>query len=351
MRHPKKRRSIRRCRRGGYVLVLVVLLLFGIMAMAALVIDIGFARLTQRQMQTAVDAASLEGLRGAPAMSYDQRQTNAEQMMGWLFDDDLDPSNGDDGIAGNGGQFGAGPLVDFSGSAGDPVLVASQLMVVDPSNPVYKPSIIRQNETLDAFKIELRRGANDLSDANLISNGPAVPYLFARGSLVNRSSIANGITVRATGIANAQPVVCIEASNPRLLDIALSMDEWDAGVPVPWSSTFVATSGVIGEAILTSNTGSPPDLTGYVALYSTTAFNRVIGFGYASVDATTGLVTKRPFDNVVPQIATENASGVFCRPLDATIPPDELKTVFQERTNRLRGVPRTDILLAPVSGS
>ena len=36
---------------------------FGLMGLAALVIDMGFARLAQRQMQTAVDSAALEGLR------------------------------------------------------------------------------------------------------------------------------------------------------------------------------------------------------------------------------------------------------------------------------------------------
>jgi uncharacterized membrane protein len=50
-------------KRRGYTLVFFAMFLFGFMALAALVIDIGFARLTQRQMQTAVDAAALEGLR------------------------------------------------------------------------------------------------------------------------------------------------------------------------------------------------------------------------------------------------------------------------------------------------
>lgn len=281
MGYPIKRRSIKRNRRGGYVLVLVVLLLFGIMAMAALVIDIGFARLTQRQMQTAVDAASLEGLRGAPAMSYDQRQTNAEQMMGWLFDDDLDPSNGDDGIAGNGGQFGAGPLVDFSGSAGDPVLVASQLMVVDPSNPVYKPSIIRQNETLDAFEIELRRGANDLSDANLISNGPAVPYLFARGSLVNRSSIANGITVRATGVARQRRVVRVGLpvlDIPGAIPLAYFLTDW--GVSPTNPRALLAAPTKIGQLVSPLGAGDP-NQTGYCAVFTQIGgVDRVIGFGW-----------------------------------------------------------------------
>ena len=39
------------------------MIFFGLMGLAALVIDMGFARLAQREMQTAVDSAALEGLR------------------------------------------------------------------------------------------------------------------------------------------------------------------------------------------------------------------------------------------------------------------------------------------------
>ena len=49
--------------RAGYALVLFVMIFFGLMGLAALVIDMGFARLAQNQMQTAVDCAALEGLR------------------------------------------------------------------------------------------------------------------------------------------------------------------------------------------------------------------------------------------------------------------------------------------------
>jgi hypothetical protein len=49
--------------RRGYVLILFAMLLFAILGLAALVIDLGMARLTQRQMQTAVQSAALEGLR------------------------------------------------------------------------------------------------------------------------------------------------------------------------------------------------------------------------------------------------------------------------------------------------
>src|SRR5208337_4438462 len=53
----------KRTKRAGYVLVFFAFMFFGLMGLAALVIDMGFARLAQRQMQTAVDSAALEGLR------------------------------------------------------------------------------------------------------------------------------------------------------------------------------------------------------------------------------------------------------------------------------------------------
>ena len=58
-----KPRRGKRTDRAGYALVLFLMMVFGLMGLAALVIDLGFARLAQRQMQTAVDSAALEGLR------------------------------------------------------------------------------------------------------------------------------------------------------------------------------------------------------------------------------------------------------------------------------------------------
>lgn len=395
----RRRKQERQLRRGGYVLVLVVLLLFGIMAMAALVIDIGFARLTQRQMQTAVDGASLEGLRYRDGLwpeasdpnsdQYDLERRNAASLTAArMFDDNLladeaDPWN-----------FGAGPIVEFSGGAGAPDLVASQDMTI-PATPVYKPTgsqqlkrnLGRNNADGDmlpgnysvnstshqedatytrndfaiadggsAFLVRMRRSNESFVGSDTASNGPALPYLFARGSLFNRSNdpaqakLNDGIQVRATGIAHAQPAVCIGANNPLLLGIAIEINQWEMGVPIPWIETRIADTGIIGEAALIPNTGTPPNQSGYVALFSAVAFNRVIGFGYAAVDSPTSTVTKLLFNNVVTQIATENASAVFCRPLDANIPSAELVLVFQERTTRLLNSSRNDILLAPVSG-
>src|SRR5271155_4652603 len=53
----------RRRDRGGYMLVLAAVMLFVLFGFAALVIDMGFVRLAQRQMQSAANSAAMEGLR------------------------------------------------------------------------------------------------------------------------------------------------------------------------------------------------------------------------------------------------------------------------------------------------
>ena len=138
-------------RRGGYVMVLFAMLLFAIMAMAALVIDIGFARVAQRQMQSAADSAALEGLRGEGVTDYAQRQDAAQRMISWTFDDELDTTIGDSGTV----DFGS--VARFSGGAGDPNLNASQLMTVDANNSTVidrSPNPLAANQ----FSVAVQRG-------------------------------------------------------------------------------------------------------------------------------------------------------------------------------------------------
>jgi hypothetical protein len=105
--------------RRGNVLVLFALLVFVLFAVAALVIDLGLALTTRRQMQTAVDSAALEGLRGRddPALAKGQRDLARRQAAGAVaaavFDDDLDPDDGDPRA------FGAGPVLPLQGGAID----------------------------------------------------------------------------------------------------------------------------------------------------------------------------------------------------------------------------------------
>ena len=129
------------------MLTQVVLITFAIFGVLALVIDIGSARLTRVQMQQAADVAALEGLRnrdvgvvnpvtgvGAsnPFASDCIRRIAANHAVRYVFDDDLDPTNGD------AYQFGAGPRVEIS--EGVTNLHALQTVSV-PEVPVYKPDL------------------------------------------------------------------------------------------------------------------------------------------------------------------------------------------------------------------
>ncbi len=174
-----KPRRGRRTQRAGYTLALFLMMFFGIMGLAALVIDMGFARLAQHQMQTAVDSAALEGLRWRDVQQWE------DLPQGWLADPNFQsqvglPGTGPlspqqremvrrwaasqvvaDGPVANGSSaqpsmfadyqdsagtvhYGAGPVVNFGGGFGPANLAAGQY-VISPSDPqspyapVYQP--------------------------------------------------------------------------------------------------------------------------------------------------------------------------------------------------------------------
>src|SRR5262249_48697080 len=92
-------------------------------AILSLVIDVGYARLTQVQMQNAADSAELEGLRNRdvgvfnpatgqtvddPFASDCLRRAAARHVVQRVFDDDFDLTDGD------AYQFGAGPVIDLT---------------------------------------------------------------------------------------------------------------------------------------------------------------------------------------------------------------------------------------------
>lgn len=345
----RRSRAHRRSRRRGYTLVFFAMMLFGMMALAALVIDIGFARLTQRQMQIAADSAAVEGLRGDEHLPYAERLDAARNFAQWHFDDDLDSTGAypadDDGAFDTGsGQFGAGPLVQFSGGAGDPSLVASQLMAVDPGNPVYKPKLLDGTpSSTGSFQVALRRGTSDVPSADLYANGPSVPYLFARGSLINRQLIAAGITVRGTGRAQPGRALSIGLANdtvtpplPGLVPLALELSYWN-GLTIGMADPQTITSGEIGTTGRFFTIGSadtmpltlgrtlpaasvPEDgnYAGYVPIYANvaaTSTQRVVGFGEVQV-VVTGAGTMASVTREPGRIGTENVSGVRCYPAE-----------------------------------
>ncbi len=306
-------------RRRGYSLVLVAMMLFGLFAMAALVIDLGFARLAQRQMQSAADSAALEGLRGEGITDYDARQDAAERFIAWTFDDDLDATNGDDGIAGDGGAFGAGPMVDFSGSAGNPDLNASQLMTVDSNNTAYKPVMQKGAAPIanNQFDIAIQRGGVVLGQYDLFAEGPAVPYLFARGSMLDRERVGDGIFVGGVSraITDRALSVGLPVSDtvgtqiyPGAVAIGYSLADWNGLRSNP--RQIDAPKTLVGQTVIDG--GEAAVIDGYCCIFtSIDSEDRVIGFGWID-----GLAA-------VPQsVAAANAighQGFVWNQIDATV--------------------------------
>ncbi|MBF8301205.1 MAG: hypothetical protein HW394_1575, partial [Acidobacteria bacterium] len=128
------------------MLVQIALIVFALCGLLSLVVDIGYARLTQGQMQNAADAAALEGLRrrdvgvrnpvtgqtvNDPFASDCLRRAAANRVVRWTFDEDFDPTDGDPDY-----QFGAGPVIDLTEGVTS-VHALQTISVPDPH--VYKP--------------------------------------------------------------------------------------------------------------------------------------------------------------------------------------------------------------------
>ncbi len=451
----------RRRQRRGYVLVLFIAMVFVIMGFAALVIDIGFARLAQRQMQTAVDAAALEGLRyrdevperliqqmEAAGVHRDDasdpkyaRRWLARQMVREMFDD-VDPET-DDWI-----RYGAGPTITFDGGIGPAELAAAQTLVPD-SVGVWKPDLqlnlnlekneqhgdmvageytrtpgreewdyyvpgfvsqeASDSEPAQAFLVRLRRTNNFFGlDAipNVSSHGPTIPFMFARATAIGKvpgetySPREHGMTVRATAIADAKPVLSVGLPNrdvnPPLTGLVaneamsfsfvLELDYWNNDEWMNKKATVADTGQiqilieddgekhvvevgrfydleqdpelrkllmpfmplVIGRvfdpALLPPAAGlSDGRYTGYVPIYTDiSGVPRVIGFGSAEAQVATNptlrTVTITPHKS---KIAAENASAIVCYALDVI--GDDLRAVLN--LNQTLEKP----LLAPVS--
>ena len=130
------------------MLVQLVLIVFAICGILSLIVDVGYARIAQGQMQNAADTAALEGLRKRDAGVFDPaagqtvndpfasdclRRASANRFVHWTFDDDFDPANGDPDR-----QYGAGPIIDLT--EGVTGLHALQTISV-PDAHAYKPDL------------------------------------------------------------------------------------------------------------------------------------------------------------------------------------------------------------------
>jgi hypothetical protein len=256
----KLARRLRRQRRRGYALVIFALVFFCLMALGALVIDLGLARMTQRQMQTAADTAALEGLRGRDAAGTNAdvtRRENAARFADLVFDQDnvLDGTNATDqrwqdleaaksnpelderflDLAQDSAYNRAG-LSDLPGlqtneenlPTGD--MAAGRFLPDSTDRPPFDFGVGDS-----AFLVQMRRTGEPSTDVSSI--GARMPLLFGRGSLVSRQLAGTqvergpGIAVRATAIAEGQPARSAGRSIPveGIIGIAafsITQDAW-----------------------------------------------------------------------------------------------------------------------------
>jgi hypothetical protein len=315
-------------------LVIVALLLIAIFGLAALVIDLGVARLTQRQMQMAVDGAALEGLRyrdvapelteATPVQRDVLRRQRVARRIAEHFDDDLSATPSD------AMQMGAGPIINFSGGVampGETPWYAGQTMSVSPTPETRvfkpqdgfqlnhdnleagdivfgnaKPSAVNDEPTPysrsdfepgssgDAVLVRLRRTQGFASDLNgfdnvagVSSSGPALPYLFGRGVLLSGETRGRGIPVRATAIAGSVrtksvgPIITTQqvgnvSHSHGLAPIVLQLEYWNNG---HWQTNNADTLTLDGTSLRTAFASQA--IVGYIA--SSAAMSQVQSIG------------------------------------------------------------------------
>jgi hypothetical protein len=418
-------------RRSGNVLILFALLTFALFAVAGITIDLGFARLAQRQMQGATDSAALEGLRyrdGVPPWLADPNSdismqmqqdgvspANPDQVRRWMARNmvNLTFTNSVDPTTGNPIQFGAGPAFQLSGGIGDANalqtintpsvstvtvyrpnlqlnfgnqkegdLVAGNLVIgalpaetTDYTRSDFMPAAAGSSPPPDAFLVRLRRTQDTYgNDRNALDNqpsvsttGPALPLLFAQGSLVagvdpsaGYSPRHHGITVRGTSIAKARPALAVGQPIPKdattngmfgVGDFFIKLSDWQSATtfdsskltayaPISTTRTFI----VVGDAPTSIGRGAMPSPAAnkvYVPLMDD-ATSLVAGFGFVASDGT--ILTK-----TVPMIAPENAtaSAAVYRPNDPSIPDPHNAAVLSQIKGLVNNANPAQFLLAP----
>ena len=264
--------------RRGVVLVFFALFLVATFGLFAVIADLGIARLTQQQMQASADVAALEGLAGRDAVVGDTgasdaaRREAASLLATLVFDEDLDPATANQRFV-----LGAGPILETGvGGVDDPAggvltssgpwipspatnvlanaasgdLVAGTFTALDPANPgrvdwhVEASNYARADFTTDpqgtAFLARLRRTRGDAPLDRVPGEStaaPTLPFLFGLGSALSASDPGtydprrDGITVRATAIADARRAMIVGLARPGLPGLApLASDASDGSV-------------------------------------------------------------------------------------------------------------------------
>ncbi|RCS54467.1 hypothetical protein DTL42_04815 [Bremerella cremea] len=286
--------------RKGYVLVLVAMLLWAILGLAALVIDLGLARVKLRQMQSATDTAALEALRDgyAAAIPEDSLLTdNAKRLFAQTLQyQSIDGEETSSRYLSNDIEF---ETLEDGGMTGpkivDPRLAPNEYpMRTFPSFKSASPGTSEQNITVTYHQ------------QNLTGADPGLVWLFGRGPLLKNEGTAylvpQGITFSAASQTQLAPAMTFgrivsirdDLENVvRVIDgVTLVCDakDWVAGVditsnlkqlkaPKPGSqAAFLTFGGLFNQNDV--DTSSNND-TGYVAIFTEAddGLDRFVGFG------------------------------------------------------------------------
>ncbi|QDU04419.1 hypothetical protein V6x_41470 [Gimesia chilikensis] len=305
-------------RRSGTVLVWFAMLLFVLLPLMTLIVHLGMVTLTRKQMQTAVNSAAVEGLRGRDELSETQRRERVRDLVSAEYDDNLN-SDGGDAL-----RLGAGPVIGFDDEPSDislpgtdfkaaRTIKSENIGVYDPdlslntadgrhgdmlsgqyvrdgrhqeNNEYYRGDFLLPDDDAshpysmyfpldhgeydsdigdDAFLVRLRRTDNpdsldNVSDVS--SSEDTIPFLFGRGPyggtdfLVRRE---RGTIVRATAIAQAQPAYRAGVRNEPsgligLLNIQMDIDLWLGVVEDEETITLIVGNDLSGQVQLISAT-------------------------------------------------------------------------------------------------
>ena len=219
-------------RRAGNVLVMFAIGLIGMLAFAALVVDVGLVMLTRRQMQTAVNTAALEGLRfqDDPAFTDDtvrdgERRERASALVAAVFDDNLDPSDGDEK------NFGAGPQVTFDDEPTDIPLPDTN----------FRASRLIKSENVGVYKPRQSNGTPETTDdlpgvelnlSNQVHGDLMAGYWCFDPNELSRDSHAEANDYSREDVTLDEDLVVTELSQPVAADDTTISVNATAGFPV-----------------------------------------------------------------------------------------------------------------------
>ena len=332
-------------------MVLVAFALFGLMALAALTVDLGRARAVQVDLQVAADRGALEAIRQRDVADDAFRRQRARDAAAETDD---------------GSQVPPPALNPTNDPRGDLLALAT-----DPTSGAVTPTPLGDAaaaQAADQFAVRLRRDPTPSADTTISAPGPAVPWLFAHGSAIGhrdalgRPTRERGLLVRGEARAAVRPALRVGTSHPGVegfltlgggLGLALDAAVWaapawvaggdqtvdvDAGGEVRQAGALVGRLiGSAGRRVGAALPADPPDplpaavpaQTGFVAL--STAIPdlggpRVIGFArvdWAGAVPGTLTLTKRA-GAVAPRNASAHARGALAWSPDLSAARDAL---------------------------